>query len=80
VSRGLAESELSAIEATFGFRFPVDLRALLAAGPTTSQYDIATRSGSRPSRVEDRLELLSAAPVLIPIGGSRYMPYTNWPG
>jgi hypothetical protein len=137
VNRGLAESELSAIEATFGFRFPIDLRALLAEGPTISQWDISVRAidhleamsgerlragddepiaddvrwgwmnwrapreeiaarlaepleplierlrdteywlpqwGERPSRPDDRLKLLAAAPVLIPIGGSRYMP------
>ncbi|HEY4180226.1 MAG TPA: SMI1/KNR4 family protein [Kofleriaceae bacterium] len=133
---GLREDELASLETTFGFRFPLDLRAFLRERPPISQYDRATLTvrlaeleagesltdeehvpspederwgwmdwrgtrreietrlvspfegiaayfqeteywlpqwGKRPPALEDRMEFLSNAPVLIPIGGQHYM-------
>jgi hypothetical protein len=133
---GLREDELTSIEASYGFRFPPDLRAFLGKRPPISQYDRASLTlrlaeaeageklaaedqvlppederwgwidwrgirteiesllaapfdglasvfqtteywlpqwGERPAALEDRMQFLSKAPVLIPLAGQHYM-------
>jgi hypothetical protein len=127
----LTEEELARIEATYGFRFPPDLRAFLGKPPSITPYQRASLNvrlaeleagesladpdsrppendrwmdwrgseveamlaapfegvtrcfqdseywlpqwGERPAALEDRMQFLAHAPVLIPLEGNHYM-------